>query len=156
VIQIAQVWDPKKIEFRELRAGDSVSKGDVLGILYNADVASKKNDLLDALVQLELDQKILDESQKHAQAVPQVFLLSADRAVLGDRNAINRAVNNLKVWDIPQNEIDALRDEAKKISADKDAWLKTPEGRWVKRDKKAAAAEVDPGKNAESADPWAG
>ena len=116
-------------------------------------MGSKKNDLLDALVQLELDQKILDEGQKHAQAVPQVFMLSAERAVQADRNAINRALNNLKVWDIPQNEIDALRDEAKKISADKDGWLKTPEGRWVKREPKAAEAEADPSKHAENADP---
>ena len=133
VIQIAQVWDPRNIEFRELRPGDSVSKGDVLGVLYSADVASKKNGLLDALVQQELDQKILDESQKHAQAVPQVFLLSAQRAVQADRNAINRGLNYLKVWDLPQIEIDALRDEAKKVTADKNAWLKTAEGRWVKR-----------------------
>ena len=50
---------------------------------------------------------------------------------------INRALNNLKLWDIPQDEIDALHAEAKKISADKNAWLKTPEGRWVKGEKQA-------------------
>jgi RNA polymerase sigma factor (sigma-70 family) len=153
MIQIAQIWDPRNIEFRELRTGDSVSKGDVLGVFSSVDVASKKNDLLDALVQLELDQKILDEAQKRAQAVPQVFMLTAERAVQGDRNAVNRALNNLKVWDIPQKEIDALHAEAKRISADKDAWFKTPEGRWVKRDNPAATAKADPGKNAKDEDP---
>jgi len=154
VIQIAQVWDPGTIEFRELRPGDSVSKGDVLGIFYSVDVGSKKNDLLDALVQLKQDQKVLDEAQKHAEAVPQVFMISQDRAVQGDRKAVNRALNNLKLWDIPQDEIDALRAEAKKISADKDAWLKTPEGRWVNHEKQAATAKADPGKNNENEDPW--
>ena len=55
----------------------------------------------------------------------------------GDRNAVNRALNNLKLWDIPQDEIDALHAEAEKISADKNAWLKTPEGRWVNGEKQA-------------------
>jgi len=117
-------------------------------------VGSKKNDLLDALVQLELDQEILDEAQKHVEAVPQVFMLSTFRGVQGDRNAINRALNNLKLWDIPRDEIDALHAEAKKISADKDAWLKTPEGRWVNREKQAAAGKADPGKDMENEDPW--
>ena len=35
---------------------------------------------------------------------------------------MNRALNNRKLWDIPQDEIDALQAEARKISADKDAW----------------------------------
>ena len=60
-------------------------------------------------------------------------MLTQIRAVQGDRTEVNRALNNLKLWDIPQDEIDALHAEAKKISADKDAWFKTPEGRWVKR-----------------------
>jgi membrane fusion protein, heavy metal efflux system len=156
VIQIAQVWDRSsrtgQTEFRELRQGDSVAKGDLLGIFYSVDVGSKKNDLLDALVQLELDQKIFDEAQKHAEAVPQVFLLGAERAVQGDRNAINRALNNLKLWDIPQEEIDALHAEAKKISADKNAWFKTPEGLWVKGEKQAGNGAVDAHKDAEN--PW--
>ena len=92
------------------------------------DVGSKKNDLLDALVQLELDQKILDEAEKHAEAVPQVFMLTYDRAVQGDRNAINRALNNLKLWDIPQDEIDALHAEAKKISCRQERVAQDPGG----------------------------
>ena len=156
VVELAEVQDrsPKTgyTEYRELRPGDIVSKGDLLGIFYSVDVGSKKNDLLDALVQLELDQKILDEAQKHNEAVPPVFMLTYERAVQGDRNAINRALNNLKLWDIPQDEIDALHAEAKKISADKNAWLKTPEGRWVNREKQAAGAKVLPHQDTEN--PW--
>ena len=58
-------------------------------------------------------------------------MLTAERAVQGDRNAVNRAINNLKLWEIPQDEIDALHAEAKKICSDKSSWFKTPEGRWV-------------------------
>ncbi len=156
VVEIAKIWDhsPKagRSEQRELRSGDRVVKGDVLGVFYSVDVGTKKNDLLDALVQLELDQKILDEAEKHAEAIPKVFLISYDRAVQGDRNAINRALNNLKAWDIPQEEIDALHAEAKKIGADKNAWSKTSEGRWVKGEKQATGTKFDPTKQAE--DPW--
>jgi len=141
VVQLAQVWDrdPKTghTEFRDLRPGDIVSKGDLLGIFYSVEVGSKKNDLLQCLVQLELDQKIMDKLDANIFSIPQVYYLNQVRAVQGDRTEVNRALNNLKLWDIPQDEIDALHAEAKKISADKDAWFKTPEGRWVKGDKQS-------------------
>jgi multidrug efflux pump subunit AcrA (membrane-fusion protein) len=125
-------------EPRELRPGDRVRKADVLGVFYSVDVGSKKNDLLNALVQLELDQKILDNAEKHREAVSEVQMLTFIRAVQGDRNEISRALNNLEVWDIPQDEIDALHEEARKISADKNAWFKTREGRWVKGEKQGS------------------
>jgi cobalt-zinc-cadmium efflux system membrane fusion protein len=140
-------------EFRELRPGDRVKKGDLLGVFFSVDVGSRKNDLLDALVQLELDQKIYDRAEKSSAALPEVFLFNAFRAVQGDRNAVNRALNNLKVWNIPQEEIDALHEEAKKLSADKDAWFKTPEGRWVRGEKQGRTdGKVDPDK--ENDNPW--
>ena len=72
--------------------------------------------------------KILDEAEKHGEAVPNVFLLTTKRAVQGDRNAINRALNNLKLWDIPQDEIDALHAEAKKISCRQERVVQDPRG----------------------------
>jgi cobalt-zinc-cadmium efflux system membrane fusion protein len=141
-----------RTQFRELRPGDTVSKGDLLGIFYSVDVGSKKNDLLDALVQLELDQKIMDRVEENRFSVPEVYYLTQWQAVQKDRNAINRALENLKTWDIPQQEIDELHTEAKKISGDKNAWFKTPEGRWVKGESQAKN-----GKNAadkEQENPW--
>jgi RNA polymerase sigma factor (sigma-70 family) len=153
VIQILKVPDafdqtgPPR--FHELRSGDKVSKGDVLAVLTSAHLAAAQNDLLQALVQLELDQKILIEMEKDQLAVPRVYYLNEVRAVQGDHAEINRALNNLKLGDLPQDEIDALRAEAKQITADKDAWLRTPDGRWVRRDKPAGGAEVDLGKESE-------
>ena len=153
VVELAQARDISAktgiTEFRELRQGDVVAKGGLLGVFYSVDVGSKKNDLLDALVQLELDQQIFDRVEKNRYAVPEVFYLTQLRAVQGDRNAINRALNNLKLWDIPQEEIDALHAEAKKIAADKDGWSKTPEGRWVKGEKQPTSESAD---NVEN--PW--
>jgi cobalt-zinc-cadmium efflux system membrane fusion protein len=137
-------------EYRELRWGDRVKKGDILGIFFSVEVGCKKNDLLDALVQCELDQKIYDRQWK-SNVIPDVQLESLWRSVQSDRNAINRALNNLLVWNIPQEDIDALHDEAKKIGADKDAWYKTRAGRWVKGEKQGATGH-DPDK--ENDNPW--
>jgi membrane fusion protein, heavy metal efflux system len=156
VVQLGQIQDfvrqTGRTEIRDLRPGDTVSKGQLLGVFYSVDVGSKKNDLLQALVQLELDQKILDEAEKHGMSVPKVFILTYERAVQGDRTEINRALNNLKLWEIPQDEIDALHEEAKKIGSNKAAWLKTPEGRWVMREKQAKGDKFVPG--IEDDNPW--
>jgi cobalt-zinc-cadmium efflux system membrane fusion protein len=156
VVAIGQFQDIStktgQTEARELRPGDRVHKGDVLGVFYSVDVGSKKNDLLNALVQLELDQEVLDEMEKHASAASLVVLRTQVRAVQGDRNEINRALNNLEGWDIPQNEIDALRAEAQKIKADKNAWFKSREGRWVKGEKAETDLKTSPDKQNDN--PW--
>jgi cobalt-zinc-cadmium efflux system membrane fusion protein len=136
---------------RELRPGDHVKKGQVLGVFFSVDVGSKKNDLLDALVQYLLDQKIWDNMNKYSSALPPLQFDMQWRNVQSDRNAINRALNNLKVWNIPQEEIDALQKEAEKIAKDKDAWNKTPEGRWVKGEKQGTTGH-DP--DSENENPW--
>jgi cobalt-zinc-cadmium efflux system membrane fusion protein len=154
VMSIGEVVDVQngKSVFRELRPGDRVKRGDVLGVFFSVDVGSRKNDLLDALVQLMLDQKVLDGIEKALHSVPEVQHWNALRAVQADRNAVNRAYNNLRVWNIPQEDIDALHEEAKRISADKNAWHKTPAGRWAAGQKQAKGAKVDMG--ADKDDPW--
>lgn len=83
VVQLAQVQDrdPKtgQTEYRDLRPGNVVARGDLLGIFYSVDVGSKKNDLLQALVQLELDQKILDKVEANRFSVPEVYFLTQVR-----------------------------------------------------------------------------
>jgi cobalt-zinc-cadmium efflux system membrane fusion protein len=143
--------DSGQTQERELQPGDRVQKGDVLGVFFSVDVGSKKNDLLDALVQYELDQKIYDNATERSDALPEVMVNTLWSKVVTDRNAINRALNNLLVWDIPQEEIDALQEEAKKISSDKNAWFKTRAGRWVKRQKQEKTGH-DPDK--ENDNPW--
>jgi cobalt-zinc-cadmium efflux system membrane fusion protein len=90
-----------------------VKKGDLLAVLFSVDVGAKKSDLFDALRQLALDQKVLERVEKQAHPLPEVFWLNAQRAVQGDRNAVNRARNALRVWGIPEKEVDAVEEEAK-------------------------------------------
>ncbi len=160
VVEVAQFHDfsdkASGSEFRELRQGDRVKEGDLLAVFYSVEVGTRKNDLLDALVQLELDQKIMDRVEENRYAVTEVYYLTQWRNVQTDRNAVTRALNNLSVGDIPQVEIDALHDEAGKISADKNAWFKTPGGRWAKGDRQAAG-ELDPVQETKNLleNPWA-
>lgn len=157
VIEIAKVWDrnPKTgmTEHRELREEDKVTRGALLAVFYSVDVGSKKNDLLNALVQLELDQQIMDKVEAHREAVAEWYYLTQLQQVQKDRNEISRAINNLKTWDIPQEDIDALHEEARKIASDKNAWSKTAEGRWVKGENLAKASNASPGKDEEE-NPW--
>jgi cobalt-zinc-cadmium efflux system membrane fusion protein len=109
-----------------------VRKGDLLGVFYSVDVGSKKNDLIDALVQLKLDEEILDRAEKASHAVPEVFLLNARRNVEGDRNSIARALNTLKTWNIPADDIKAVYDEAEQISKRKGKRDAGKESLWAR------------------------
>jgi len=123
VVEIAEVVDEAaslktgKTAFRELRAGDYVKKGDLLGVFFSVDVGNMKNNLIDALCQLRLDEEILEKAEKAflSGALPEVFLLNARRNVEADRNAERRAVNTLKTWDIPEADVKAVYDEAAQI-----------------------------------------
>jgi cobalt-zinc-cadmium efflux system membrane fusion protein len=108
---LAQVVKPAADQ-RELRPGDRVRKGQLLVVVSSLEVAAKKQDLLDALVQLKLDQQILTRAETSRDAVPEVFLLQARRTVQADMNAVNRAERTLLAWGIPESDLSAIRKEA--------------------------------------------
>ena len=122
VVEIGKIDDPHSSPGnipplrRDLQAGDPVKKGDLLAVLFSVDVGNKKNDLFDALAQLRLDEEVLKRAEARSAAVPEVFLLNARRNVQADINAVNRAENTLKTWAIPEEDIQAVRDEVKNIS----------------------------------------
>jgi multidrug efflux pump subunit AcrA (membrane-fusion protein) len=102
--------------FRELRPGDEVKAGQELVTFYSVDVGSKKNDLIDAICQFKLDQEIYDRAVEARGAVSDVFVLNALRNVAGDINTINRAVKTLETWNVPREDIEAVKKEAEEIS----------------------------------------
>jgi cobalt-zinc-cadmium efflux system membrane fusion protein len=134
VVEIGKVIDRStgRTEDRELRPGDPVRRGDVLGVFYSVDVGSKKNDLIDAIVQLKLDQEILERAESARGAVPPVFILNARRNVEGDRNAINRAVKYLETWNVPPEDIQAARKEAEEISKNNGKRDPEKEKQWAR------------------------
>jgi cobalt-zinc-cadmium efflux system membrane fusion protein len=121
---------------RSLQVGDAVRKGQVLAVVASADVGQKKHDLFSALVQLKLDQQILKRAEDEAGAVPEPVLLNARRNVEVDHNAIARALNTLTVWGIPEDEIAAVRQEAREAAGkrkpDTEEMRKARLERWAK------------------------
>ena len=124
---------------RDLQAGDPVKRGDLLAVLYSVDLGNKKNDLFDALSQLRLDEEVLKRAEAYKAAVPEVFLLNAQRNVQADHNAVSRAENTLKTWEIPEEEIQAVRDEVKNYTSDTDRRAKQKDRlkQWARVELKA-------------------
>ncbi len=125
---------------RDLRSGDFVHKDDLLGVFYSVDVGNKKNDLVDALLQLKIDESIVAGSQAAYDkgALPLLDLLAAKKAVAGDENTIDRAEQTLRAWEVPEADIEAVHKEAEAINArggkrDRDPQhLKDQLHRWAK------------------------
>ena len=145
VVEIGKIDDPHASPGetspvrRDLQAGDPVRKGDLLAVLYSVDLGNKKNDLFDALSQLRLDEEVLKRAEDYKFAVPEVFLLNARRNVQADINAVSRAENTLKTWAIPEEEIQAVRDEVKNYASDQDRRTKEQERlkQWARVELKA-------------------
>ncbi|HEV8000342.1 MAG TPA: efflux RND transporter periplasmic adaptor subunit [Planctomycetaceae bacterium] len=100
---------------RELRSGDKVTKGNLLAVFYSVEVGNKKNDLIDATYQFKFDSQVLKRWEANSAVVPDYQLWQQRKAVQADVNAINRAVSTLRTWGIPEEDIQAVRDEAEHI-----------------------------------------
>jgi cobalt-zinc-cadmium efflux system membrane fusion protein len=99
------------------RVGDTVKKGEVLGTVWSKDLAEKKSELLDALVQAHADRADLDRLEKIANegAVPEATVRQARRAYESDLAAVTRAERTLLAWRVPGSEIKAVRAEADRV-----------------------------------------
>jgi cobalt-zinc-cadmium efflux system membrane fusion protein len=100
---------------RTLVVGDRVRKGQLLAVIHSPAVGEKKIELLNAQLTLYLDEEILDRARKSAEAVPELFILNAQRNVTTDQNAVARALNTLRSWNIPDAEIKAVLTEAEQV-----------------------------------------
>jgi len=145
VVEIGKIDDPHASPGqvpparRDLQAGDPVKKGDLVAVLSSVDLGNKKNDLFDALSQLRLDEEVLKRAEDYKAAVPEVFLLNAKRNVQADINLVARAENTLKTWEIPEAEIQAVRDEVKSVTSEEQrrATVKDRLKHWARVELKA-------------------
>jgi cobalt-zinc-cadmium efflux system membrane fusion protein len=125
VMEITQVPDEGRrlgtgmTAMRELRPGDRVQKGQVLAVVWSIDVGGRKSDLVDAIVQLRLDEKRLKAREElfAKGSLPEDTLNQTRRDVVSDRNAKERAERTLRTWNIPEREIQAVYDEGELASA---------------------------------------
>jgi cobalt-zinc-cadmium efflux system membrane fusion protein len=140
VTEIAQVPDDGRrpvasdTSLREIRTGDRVKKGDILAVVWSTDVGVRKSDLVDALVQLRLDEQRLAEREKlyTRGSLPLDTLLQTRRDVVSDRNAKERAERTLQTWNIPEREIKEVYDEAELASARQGKRDQEKERRWAR------------------------
>lgn len=114
--EVIEIAKPDKKTDRTLRAGDWVSKGQILAVIQSADVANKKADLFDATTLLALDEMILERVEKAVDAVPEVFILNAKRNVQTGRTAVTRAQTALKKLGVPDSELEALQKQARALA----------------------------------------
>ncbi len=106
----------KTIE-RRLRPGDRVRKGELLAVVLSKDLGEKKNELVDALVKLEVDQGLLSKLEQLLKegATPEATYLQQRAQVAADRNAAARAELTLRTWQLPNDEIEAIKAEARRV-----------------------------------------
>ena len=100
--------------------GQRVRKGQLLAVIWSRDLGEKKSELVDGLSQLRVDQESLTRINKVAGdgAVPDRVIRDAERKVEADRIAVARAERTLQSWRISEEEIDAVRAEADRLSHD--------------------------------------
>jgi cobalt-zinc-cadmium efflux system membrane fusion protein len=104
------------VEVPDIAPGTRVKKGQLLAALQSLDVAAKKSELVDSVIQLQLDREVLDRAEKAWKegAIPETFLLNARRHLQTSTSAVNRAERALLVWKIPEADVQALREYAEK------------------------------------------
>jgi cobalt-zinc-cadmium efflux system membrane fusion protein len=100
------------------RIGDRVKKDQLLAVVWSKDLAAKKSELVDALVQEALGKRDLDrlETLSREGAIPEATVAAARRRYEADRIAVTRAERTLRVWGVPEAEFQALGDEAKRAA----------------------------------------
>jgi cobalt-zinc-cadmium efflux system membrane fusion protein len=116
-----------------IRIGDRVKQGEVLGTVWSKDLAAKKGELLDALVQAHTDRADLDRLEKASNegAVPEAAVRQTRRAYESDLAAVTRAERTLLAWRVPGDEIKAVKEEADRVVERKGKHDLDSERRWA-------------------------
>src|SRR5262249_23921982 len=119
---------------RALQYGAHVRKDQLLAVVWSKELGEKKSELVDALTQLALDQKTLAglKDLSRTGSTSEAALRQAERNVSASLNAANRAERALRTWKVPDDEIKAVKDEAKKIIDRKASRNSTREKNWAR------------------------
>jgi cobalt-zinc-cadmium efflux system membrane fusion protein len=123
VVEIGQVEAPPEnatnfhTEHRLVRYGDRVTKGQLLAVVWSSDLGKAKGDLVAALTQLKLDEAGLRRMQPLYEKgdLSEAAIQAQEQRVASDRNTAGTAENALRTWRVPEEEIQAVKDEAERI-----------------------------------------
>ncbi len=119
---------------RPLDYGDRVTKGQIMAVVLSKDLGEKKSELVDTLTQLALDEKRLEERTEAYRigALPEDTLNQTRRDVAADRIAVAKAERTLRTWKVPEEEISAVKEEARLVSEGKKPRDTKKELEWAK------------------------
>lgn len=125
---------------RLLEYGDTVTQGQVMAVVQSKDLGEKKSELVDALVQLALDEKRLVERTKayYQGALPEDTLNQIHRDVASDRNNVLKIERTLRTWKVAEEEIKTVKDEAHLVSEGKKQRDLKKEMEWAKVEVRAS------------------
>ena len=101
-----------------VRVGDKVAKGQLLAVVWSKDLGEKKSELVDAVSKLRADEQVLARLKElyREGGTPERSVRDAERAVQGDRVAVERAERTLRSWRVTDAEIADVRAEASRLS----------------------------------------
>ncbi len=99
---------------RPLREWDRVKQGDVLAVLWSADLGVAKAALVDAIQNLRYSRDILKRQQELAKdgSISLTALQTTERQVRLDTSALLTAERKLRIWKLSDRDIDDLKKEA--------------------------------------------
>jgi cobalt-zinc-cadmium efflux system membrane fusion protein len=164
VTEIALPGDASKESLPNLRPlgfGDTVAKGQLLAVVRSPDLAEKKGNFVDSLLDLAVDREKLSrmEGPYARGAIPETTYRDAIAKVQKDITAMARARRILELAKLKPKEIKALEEEAQTIqkrfkklaeakSADyKKAWDPDQVDRWARIEVKAPESGIIVEKN---------
>jgi len=99
---------------RQLQFGDRVTKGQLLAVIWSKDIGEKKSDLIDAYSRLDLNRALLKRLENLSQGiVAERQIFEARRDVEADLIAAAKIERTLRSWRLSEEEIEAVRREAR-------------------------------------------
>src|SRR5262245_19988390 len=106
---------------RPLEVGDRVKKGDQLAVVWSKELGEKKGALVDAVIDLRLEQDRLTRYAKLVQegAISEAAYKEQENRVQRAKNGVLTAERTLRFWRLEPDEIEAVRKEAEGLQADK-------------------------------------
>jgi cobalt-zinc-cadmium efflux system membrane fusion protein len=119
---------------RPLDYGDRVTKGQIMAVVLCKDLGEKKSELVDTLTQLALDEKRFIERKEAYRlgALPEDTLNQTRRDVAADRIAAAKAERTLRTWKVPEEQIEAVKEEARQVAGGKKPRDTKKELEWAK------------------------
>lgn len=118
MVEFMQVKLDQNPYVRDLRFGDTVKQGEVLGVLWSKDLGMAKADLVDAIIARKLS---ADRLQRHLKGFEDgitslATLRESEAKAMADRGAYARAMRPLTMWKLPKEDIAAVEKEAETIA----------------------------------------